>query len=90
MTERFTTEAELKRILGESGVQYRCHCGALSPFMRSPRLMDAPGWNVRYEVVLLKPKETAPGKPKPKAATSKTSTVDVFECEKCNSRRSRK
>lgn len=90
MTDRFTTAAELKRILGKSGVRYYCRCGAESPLMRSPRLMDAPGWTVQYEVVCLKPKEVADGKPKPKAATAKTSTAEVFLCEKCNPRKAKR
>lgn len=53
MTKRVgeQTPEELAELLGQSGVFYRCRCGAMSEAVREPRLADCPGWSMRFAVV---------------------------------------
>ena len=79
MTDAETSDEEIEKLYGQSGVQYRCFCGAVSEWQRDKRLIDAPSWNVRYEIVrrwivALKTKKLA------------TQTLTIYECPKCNRR----
>lgn len=67
--------------LGQSGIQYRCRCGAVSAFHRVARLMDAPGWGVTYV-----PIEVMQRVGTTKKERRVTQDVAVYLCPKCNPR----
>lgn len=82
MTDVVTSDEELQRIIGKSGVSYRCRCGKTSGYVPDKRLVDVPGWNIRFEPIrrLERTGKTT------RSDRVVSTTVTIYECPKCNTR----
>lgn len=67
--------------IGQSGIMYRCRCGATSPWQRDDRLMDAEGWSMTHAAVQVT--ELVGTTKKERQVTRH---VAVRLCPKCNPR----
>lgn len=73
---------DLQEAMGQSGVTYHCRCGA-SHRVTEPRLIDAPGWSLTYEVVTTPAGSKKMPNGRKKAIPASTRSVPIFLCGEC-------